>query len=102
MIDALLAIPVLLKVLATLGLILVVNLLGLPFLLAVLAGTLALAFWCGHAPLVILTIGAERLLSLEALLLGIAIYAVIWLSSQMEAGGVMRDLVTNAAGALLA
>jgi hypothetical protein len=95
MIDALLAIPVLLKVLATLGLILVVNLLGLPFLLAVLAGTLALAFWCGHAPLVILTISAERLLSLEALLLGIAIYAVIWLSSQMEAGGVMRDLVTT-------
>jgi len=94
MLDALLAAPVLIKVLGTLGLILVVNLLRVPFILAVVVGTLALAAWCGHAPGAILAIGAGRLFSLEALLLAVAIYAVIWLSSQMEACGVMRDLVT--------
>jgi len=91
----LLAIPVLLKILATLALILIVNLVGVPFVLAVLAGTLALAAWCGHAPAAILAIGAHRLFSQEALLLAVAILAVIWLSSQMEASGVMRDLVAS-------
>ena len=93
MLEALMSAPVLVKVLGTLGLILVVNLLRVPFVLAVVIGTLALAAWCGHPPAAILSIGAHRLFSPEALLLGVAIYVVIWLSSQMEACGVMRDLV---------
>jgi len=95
MLEALMSTPVLVKVLGTLGLILIVNLLRVPFVLSVVIGTLALAAWCGHAPLAILSIGAGRLFSLEALLLAIAIYAVIGLSSQMEACGVMRDLVNT-------
>ncbi|MHB0939701.1 MAG: DUF401 family protein [Armatimonadota bacterium] len=95
MLEAFMSAPVLVKVLGTLGLILVVNLLRVPFVAAVLVGTLALAMWCGHPPADILAIGAHRLLTLESLLLAVAIYAVIWLSSQMEACGVMRDLVTT-------
>lgn len=93
MLEAIMSVPVLVKVLGTIGLILVVNLLRVPFILAVVIGTLALAFWCGQPPAAILSIGAQQLFSLEALLLAMAIYVVIWLSSQMEACGVMRDLV---------
>lgn len=95
MLEAFMSAPVLVKVLGTLGLILVVNLLRMPFVAAVLVGTLALAAWCGHPPAEIISIGAHRLFTLEALLLAVAIYAVIGLSSQMEACGVMRDLVTT-------
>jgi len=95
MLEALISAPVLVKVLGTLGLILIINLLRVPFVLAVLIGTLALALWCGHPPADILAIGAHRLFTLESLLLAAAIYVVIWLSSQMEACGVMRDLVTT-------
>jgi hypothetical protein len=93
MLDLLLSAPVLVKVTGTLGLILLINLLRVPLMYAILLGALILAVWSGHSPAAIGDIAWQQCLSTDTLLLMVVIFQVIWLSSQMEAVGTMRDLV---------
>ncbi len=87
------AMPVLLKVLVTLGLILLANRLVKELLLSVLAGTLLLGLWFGHGLPAVGAIAWERFRAPDNLLLIAVLLLVIWLSSLMAEGGVMRDLV---------
>jgi len=87
------AVPVLVKVLVTLALILLANRLVKELLVSVLAGTLLLGLWFGHGLPAVGVIAWERFRSPDNLLLIAVLLLVIWLSSLMAEGGVMRDLV---------
>lgn len=89
----LLAAPVLVKVLATLTLILALNRLVKELLLSVLAGTLLLGLWFGHGLPVIGGVAWRRFSEPDNILLAVVLLQVIWLSSLMAEGGVMRGLV---------
>jgi len=91
--SSLSALPVLVKVLVTLALILLANRLVKELLVSVLAGTLLLGLWFGHALPGVGAIAWERFRAPDNLLLIVVLLLVIWLSSLMAAGGVMRDLV---------
>ncbi|KPJ72331.1 MAG: hypothetical protein AMS14_07980 [Planctomycetes bacterium DG_20] len=93
MLDALLAAPVLVKVVGSLALILVVNRLAGNLVVSVAAGTLALGLWTGQPVSVVLGTAWSRLRSADQLCLMGTIFLVIWLSCQMAAAGVMEDLV---------
>jgi hypothetical protein len=86
-------VPVLVKVLVTLALILLLNRLVKDLLVSVLVGTLLLGLWFGHGLPAVGTIAWERFSSPDNLLLIAVLLLVIWLSSLMAEGGVMRDLV---------
>lgn len=97
--DFLMATPVIVKVLASLALMLALNVASRRLIPSVLAATLALALWCGH-PLLpgsgdanIALIAWRRLVSTDNLLLLVVVYQVLLLSSQMASAGVMQDLV---------
>ena len=92
--DVLFSVPVILKVLLSLGLILAVNAWSRSLLLALLLGTLALGFWCGFSPETLGGIAWRRAVSLNNLMLMVIIFQVVWLSSLMSEAGVMNDLVT--------
>ncbi len=83
----------LVKVLASLGLILIFNRLISSLAVCVLIGTLALALFFGQTFSSALPIAAGSLLSTDNACLMAVIFLVIWLSSQMAEAGVMRDLV---------
>jgi integral membrane protein (TIGR00529 family) len=85
--------PILVKVLASLALILVANRLVKELLVSVLLGTLALGVWFGHSLPAVGAIAWRRFLEPDSLLLVAVLLLVIWLSSLMAEGGVMRDLV---------
>jgi len=87
--------PILLKILVSLALILVSNKLLKNLSYAVLLGTLTLALWSGHSLAGMAEIAGRRFLSLDNGALLVVIFFVIWLSSQMDKTGVMRDLVEN-------
>jgi integral membrane protein (TIGR00529 family) len=87
------ALPVLVKVLASLALILIANRLVKELLVSVLAGTLLLGLWFGHGLRAVGAIAWERFRQPDNLLLIAVLLLVIWLSSLMAEGGVMRDLV---------
>jgi len=87
------AVPVLFKVLATLALILLANRLLKDLLASVLAGTLLLGLWFGHGLPAVGAIAWARFRAPDNLLLIAVLLLVIWLSSLMAEGGVMRDLV---------
>jgi integral membrane protein (TIGR00529 family) len=87
------AVPVLVKVLASLALILLLNRLVKELLVSVLVGTLLLGLWFGHGLPAVGAIAWERFSSPDNLLLVAVLLLVIWLSSLMAEGGVMRDLV---------
>jgi hypothetical protein len=87
------AVPVLVKVLVTLALILLANRLVKELLVSVLAGTLLLGLWFGHRLPDVGVIAWERFRAPDNLLLIAVLLLVIWLSSLMAEGGVMRDLV---------
>ena len=91
--TALSALPVLVKVLASLALILLLNRLVKELLLSVLVGTLLLGLWFGHGLPAVGTIAWARFREPDNLLLIAVLLLVIWLSSLMAEGGVMRDLV---------
>jgi hypothetical protein len=91
--SSLSALPVLVKVLVTLALILLANRLVKELLVSVLAGTLLLGLWFGHGLPDVGVIAWERFRSPDNLLLIAVLLLVIWLSSLMAEGGVMRDLV---------
>lgn len=95
MLEALLAAPAIAKVLISLAVISLLSASRLHLILCVLIGTLVLAFWSGHAPIGILSISWTRLLATNTLMLAVIIFQVIWLSSQMESTGVMKDLVES-------
>jgi len=85
--------PVLVKVLATLGLILLLNRLVKELLVSVLLGTLVLGLWFGHGLPAIGGIAWRRFSETDNLLLIVVLLQVIWLSTLMADSGVMRDLV---------
>jgi len=91
--EALLQTPVTLKVLASLGLILLLNRLCRKLMLAVALATLLLAVWCGHPVASIGRIAWDRFAGLSNLFLMFVVLEVVWLSSQMSATGMMKDLV---------
>jgi len=94
-IDAVLALPVLVKVLGTLALILALNALMRTLLGAILCGTVVLGFWVGHGAVSIGQIAWARFVSLDNLLLMVSFFLIIWLSSLMSYTGVMADLVAT-------
>lgn len=85
--------PVIVKVLTSLTLILILNRVLRQLIVSVAVGTLVLAVWCGHCPAAIWGIAWGRFASLNNLMLMLVVLQVIWLSSQMSAAGVMKDLV---------
>jgi len=93
MLDALLAAPVLVKVVGSLALILIVNRFVRNLVVSVAAGTLALGLWTGQPASVVLDTAWTRLRSTDQLCLMGTIFLVIWLSCQMAAAGVLEDLV---------
>ena len=93
MVDALLAAPVIVKVLGALSIILVMNRLCRHLIVSVAVATLVLALWCGHSAPAMAVIAWQRFFSIRTLSLTVIVFEVIWLSSQMSATGVMGDLV---------
>ena len=93
--DLILNIPFIIKIIATLIIILVTNKLSKNLIISVIVGTLILAFWSGHSIFNVFHISWARFSSTNNILLMIIIFQVIWLSSQMKESGVMADLVKN-------
>ncbi len=91
--SAMTNIPMLAVILASLGLILAANRVTRNLSASVLLGTCALGLLGGHTPAGGIRVAAERLLSLDNFCLMLVIFLIIWLSTQMSAAGVMRDLV---------
>ncbi len=87
------SVPIIVKILISLALILVGNKLLKNLSAAVALATVALAFWTGHSPRGMGQIVTERFFSLDNGLLLAVVILVIWLSSQMDKTGIMRDLV---------
>ncbi len=93
LLQALLQAPVLVKVLVTLGLILLANRLLRELLTSVLIGTILLGLWFGHGFPAIGAIAWRRFSETDNLLLMAVLLQVVWLSSLMAESGVMSDLV---------
>ena len=94
MMNALSALPMMARVLASLAMILVCNGLVRNLAASVLVGTVLLALFTGQPAAASARIGAERLFSLDNAYLMLVILLVISLSTQMSEAGVMRDLVS--------
>jgi hypothetical protein len=93
MLEYLMSAPVLVKVLSTLGLILLVNGLCRQLAVSISVGALVLALWSGHPAGRMLQLAGARLFSLNNLMLLLIVFQVIWLSSQMSETGLMEELV---------
>jgi integral membrane protein (TIGR00529 family) len=87
--------PVLMKVLVTLGLILLVNRLVRELLVSVIIGTVLLGLWFGHGFPAIGAIAWKRASEPDNLLLTLVLLQVVWLSTLMAESGVMKDLVST-------
>ena len=94
MAEAILGMPVVIKVFGALLLILAINRFCKHLAVAVGAGALALALWCGHSSTDMVQIAWARLSSLDNLFLMLVVLQVIWLSLQMSVSEIMKDLVT--------
>lgn len=92
----LLSVPVLVKVIASLGLILLLYRLFGEILPAVLVSAALLGLWSGRSAAEVLTMGLGALFARESLMLALMLVMVITLSSAMSASGVMRDFVEAA------
>jgi len=90
-----LEIPVLIKILVSLGIILVVNKLIKNLAISIFAGTVTLAVWSGHSVSTIGSITWAEFYSIDNAMLSAIIFLVIWLSSQMAKAGIMGDLVNT-------
>ncbi|MDA3937746.1 MAG: DUF401 family protein [Spirochaetia bacterium] len=86
-------IPVLVKILASLSIILIANKMIKNLAFSILAGTVTLALWSGHSISAIGSISWTEFYSIDNAMLSAIIFLVIWLSSQMAKAGIMRDLV---------
>ena len=93
--DFFLSAPALLKVLVSLGLILVMNRFSRNLTLSVLAGTVLLAFLAGHTVESFFLISWNRLIDSDNLFLIIIIFLILWMSNQMSKTGIMDSLVTS-------
>ena len=93
--EYLLAAPALLKILVSLGVILVSSRITKNLLVSLFVGTLVLAFWAGHSPGGALDIAWNRLASRDNLFLMLIIVLIIWLSAQMAETGIMSSLVAS-------
>jgi len=94
--EILLNTPYIIRIIAALTAIIILNRIIKNLIAAVAGGTLLLALWCGHSLSDIAAITLSRLSSGKSIMLTIVIFQVIWLSSIMEKTGVMRDLVALA------
>lgn len=93
--------PILLKILLSLALIMLVQRFSRNLLLGIVAGTLLLAFWAGHTVYSFGTVFSRNFLSTESFdnyVLLLTIMLIIWLSSQLSATGVMKELTNSVTG----
>jgi integral membrane protein (TIGR00529 family) len=93
MVDILFEIPYVVRVIASLLLILVINKYLKQLSVSIFAGTVVLAFWTGHTISSAGTVAWTRMSSADSLLLMLIIFQIIWLSSQMKVSGAMKKLV---------
>jgi len=87
--------PYVVRVLGSLIIIPVINKLTRQLSLSIFSGILVLAFWTEQPIRSMLVISSARLFSLNTLLLLIAIYLIMLLSTHMSVTGVMNDLVKH-------
>lgn len=87
--------PYLIRIIAALCIILMVNKFTGFLSLAVLAGSIILGLWCGFGLKEIGIITWQRISSADNIFLLLIIFAVIWLSTQMSETGIMKDLVDS-------
>jgi len=93
--DIFSSIPYLIRILVSLGGILLIQKITKSLAIALAAGIVILGFWMGHSPASFVDVVSRRLFSLETLFLSIVIAGVIWLSSLMSEAGMMKDLVKS-------
>jgi integral membrane protein (TIGR00529 family) len=91
--DLVFSVPYIFRIIISLGAILLFQRLVKSLEAALALGTFTLALWTGHSPAAIARISGERIFSLDMLFLLLVVAGVIWLSSLMSEGGIMRDLV---------
>jgi len=93
MVEAILGVPVIVKVLGALAAILVVNRFVKTLVVSVGIGALTLGLWSGHSASGMLAVAWHGMSSTGNLLLLLVVFQVIALSSQMSETGVMDELV---------
>ncbi|MBU1077699.1 MAG: DUF401 family protein [Spirochaetes bacterium] len=93
--NFLLTTPYMARVLISLFVILIINKIFKKLWFSVLIGTFCLALWTGHSFQEIYSISLQKAGSLNNILLMVIIFQVIWLSSQMSASGLMREMVSH-------
>ena len=86
--------PAIVKVLASLALVLTIKQFARSLVVALLIGAAVLGLWAGHSGAQVADIAWQRVSSLDGVLLAAVVAIVIWLSDQMSATGLMNDLVT--------
>lgn len=89
------SVPLTVKVLGSLLVILAANMALRRLVIALALGVVLLGLWCGHPMGSLLPIVGTKTLSVDNLLLLVAVFQVITLSLQMKATGVMDDMVTS-------
>jgi hypothetical protein len=93
MVEAILGVPVIVKVLGALAAILVANRFVKNLVVSVGIGALTLGLWSGHSASGMLAVAWHGMSSTGNLLLLLVVFQVISLSSQMSETGVMDELV---------
>ena len=88
-------IPLIIKVLASLGVIMLLSKWIKHLHIPVLAGALFLGLTCGHDLQKISIIAFERTISKNNLFMIAVVVMIIWLSSQMSEAGIMKELVVR-------
>lgn len=88
-------IPLIIKVLASLGIIMLLSKWIKHLHIPVLAGALFLGLTCGHNLQEIFFIALERTISKNNLFMITVVIMIIWLSSQMSEAGIMKELVSR-------
>ncbi|MFP4562318.1 MAG: DUF401 family protein [Spirochaetia bacterium] len=91
--EFIIAAPALLKILASLAVILILSRITKNLLIAIFVGTVVLAFWAGHSPTGAAAVAWNRLSGRDNLFLMLIIVLIIWLSAQMAQTGIMSSLV---------
>ena len=89
-----LSIPIIVKVLASLAVILILSRFFKKLYLPILMGTATLALWCGFNASGVIKVIQLRMLDMNNLFLLLTITQIITLSNQMSKTGVMKELVS--------
>ena len=93
MIEIIINAPIIVKILASLAAIILINKTKANQIVAVLGGTLLLVFWVGHDFHSAAAIAWNRFSNTDNIFLLAVIFVIIFLSSQMKETGMMEDLV---------